>query len=161
MEPGARSALIRDVFREYVAARRELLAALERCAVKGWPDRVEAIRLAMRLQELLCYQELERLNYVIASATDGLLNSYTRVGRIREQLNDAWSRSDEEAPIAGNPAYAAIRNEIERSRPLLDSGGLEGPFEMARRDPEMIGAGNSFARSIYALDAKLSQSAQG
>ena len=43
VKTSARAKLVEDVFLRYLDARRAFNLALERCALKGWPDRGAAI----------------------------------------------------------------------------------------------------------------------
>ena len=73
METGVRAKLVEDVFHRYLEAQREMSLALQRCALKGWPDRRALIRNATHLQELF-YERLSlRLKHlVLRSASDDM-----------------------------------------------------------------------------------------
>jgi hypothetical protein len=48
-----------------------------------------------------------------------------------------------------------MQSEIERLQAIADPASVDGPFEMAKRDPELISAGNSLRDAIIALDREL------
>jgi hypothetical protein len=130
---------------------------LEHCALKGWPDRRAAICNATRFQEL-CYQRLNiRLNDLVRR--EGILTSgwesYTNTEKMHARLQDEWSDEEERALRLSNSNYALMRIEIERLQAIGDPATLDGPFEMARRDPELRSAGSLLDSTVRSLDREL------
>lgn len=158
MEIGPRSTLVWDVFNEYTSARREFFAALEQFAIKGSPDRSNAIRRVTRLQGLLCDQEVARLRYVLAISSDASMDSYTRVGVLRQRLTQDWTPSDEDSLSRNDPGYVALQREIETARSSSTGpADLDGPYEMVKRDAGFIAAANVYDQIVRALNGRLEQ----
>jgi hypothetical protein len=157
VERSERAALISDVVAQYLQASLELVAAVERCAAKGWPDRMTELRAATRTQQLLCDRELARLKYALATDSDATLESYTRIGFILRRLRDEWTSHDEQALREREPAYIAIETQIE-SMPRFDRE-LDEPLKMAQQDPEFHSALGRFNQAAQELDSLLDQRA--
>jgi hypothetical protein len=153
-----RATLVRDAFRQYLEALRGFQVVLERCSLKGWPDKKADLRTAFRIQELLYEQMAIRLNYLLTdgASEDATWNSCTSISKVQERLQEGWKDSDEETLSKSNGLYAAIQKEIDELRSILDSDGLTAPLKMARRDPEEIAAGHAISTRLRELDRQLS-----
>jgi hypothetical protein len=160
VEPGGivRAILVHDVFRQYLDARREFNVVLERCSVKGWPDKKADLRMSFRLQELFLERMALRLNHLQNSASeDAVWKSYTTTSAVHERVQEGWKDSDEETLAKKDAAYAALQKEIGDLTATLDPPGLEGPFQMVKGDSELIAAAHDFDRKVRALDGQLSE----
>jgi len=70
-------------------------------------------------------------------------------------VGENWTQEDENPLASRDPAYVAAQREIERLKPMIDSDGLEEPFRMAMRDPELIAAGWDLHAKVRVLDEQL------
>lgn len=158
VKPGARALLVEDVFRRYLEARQEFNLALERCSLKGWPDKKAAVRNATYLQELFYERLSVRLKHlVLRSGLDEIRwNEYTSTAKVHERLQGGWSESEEQALRLCDKAYARMQSEIAKLQATADPPALDGPFTMAKRDPELVSAGSKLDSTIRALDRELS-----
>jgi hypothetical protein len=158
LESRARATLLEEVFRRYLDARHEFNFLLERCTVKGWPDKKAALHVAIRLQELFLTREALRLSHLVQSSTVDVADwsSYTNMAMVHKRLEEDWNVREEEALRGSHPEYAALQREIESLQAVLDPVGLEGPFAMVRRDAEVIAAGWAFDRLVRSLERQLS-----
>jgi uncharacterized protein (DUF849 family) len=152
-ERSARVALIWDAFTQYMQALLEFFAAVEQCAVKGWPDRITELRAATRAQQLYCDQELARLKHTLAVDSECTLNSYTDFAPIFRRLREDWTTHDEEMLLANSPVYVSIQTEIRTMRRL--STELDGAIEMAKRDPELRSAAQKLKQTTRVLQERL------
>jgi hypothetical protein len=154
----ARATLVKAAFNDYLEALRGFQVVLERCSLKGWPDKRTDLRTAFRIQELLYEQMAMRLNYLLTddASDDATWNSCTSISKVQERLQEGWKDSDEETLSKSNVPYAAIQKEIGASKGVLDSVGLTAPLRMARRDPEEIAAGHAISTRLRELDRQLS-----
>jgi len=151
----ASPAVIRDAYLRYTEAKQDFFRVLERCALRGWPDRKVAIRNAVRLQELLSEQERLRLSYLEAcDSTDSVWQAPT-IAAVYKRLRDDWKADTETALLSGDAGYAALQQEIEQLQVKLDSEALTGPLEMAKRDEEFVAASRDLAHTTRALDGEL------
>jgi len=115
--------------------------ALQRCALKGWPDRRAGIDNAARVQELFLHI---RLNDLVRREGSGTLtwDSYTDTAKVHARLQEGWSDEEEQALRLSESTYHPMQSEIEKLQAIADPAALDGPYEMAKRDPELISAGN-------------------
>jgi len=153
-----RALLVEDVFRRSIEARLEFVAALERCALKGWPDRSAAIRSSSRMQQLFFERLSYRLKHLVlrSSTSDDIRwNEYTKTNKMHARVQSGWSVDEEEALLLCDKAYAQIQSEILKVEATTDPPALDGPFTMAKRDPELISAGWKLNNTILALDREL------
>lgn len=154
---GRRAALVLNAALQYVSAQRDFMVVLERCAIKGWPDKRDALRVAFRLQELYCEREALRLKHLENySLDDAAWDSYTSIPRVRKRLEEEWEPNDEEALSKNCPVYVAIQKQIEQLKAGSDPVGLEGPFDMVKGDPELLAAARLFEERHRRLDRTLS-----
>jgi hypothetical protein len=151
----ARSKRILDCFERFMLARREFLAVAEQCACKGWPDYSVAVRAATRLQYLFCDLEVSRLKYVLATASDEVLKAYGKISSIRPRLVEKWAESDENRLRREDLSYVELQEEIQKTRSQDEKALLEEPFEMAKKDPELIAAGHEFSQKWRLIDSEL------
>ena len=88
-----------EVFRRYIGSKLELLTIAERCSLKGWPDRTEALRNAFRLQQLYCEQELMRAEHIAATfkTFDGLRGPPTTLKAVDAIVHENWTDAREMA----------------------------------------------------------------
>jgi hypothetical protein len=158
VDRNVRSTLIQDVFTRYMLALGEFFAVVERCAIKGWPDRAAAIGRHIEVQRLFRDEEVSRLKYILGSDSDVVLESYCRIDLIRQRLRAGWTAGDEEALRASDPAYAALEERIQTATSTsLDPTGLDGPLEMAKKDYEVLRAIHTLKETYWALDRQLDQ----
>jgi hypothetical protein len=157
VKTGVRAKLVEEVFLRYLDARRAFNLALERCALKGWPDRSAAVRNAARLQELF-YEILSlRLKHlVLRSASNDIgWNEYTSTEKVQVRVQDGWSEHEEQTLRLRDTAYAQIQSEITKLQAAADPETLIEPFNMAKRDPELVSAGWRLNNTVLALDREL------
>jgi hypothetical protein len=153
----SRAKRIEEVFSRYLDARLAFCNALERCATKGWPDRVAVIRESTRLQELFFARLSARLAHlVLQNDSEGVAwNEYTNNLKVHERIQDFWSESEERALRSRDEAYVQLESRIAELQSVADPQALEEPFRMAKRDPELISAGWDLDRTVRALDEEL------
>ena len=157
MKTSGRAGLVEEVFFRYLDARRTFNLALERCALKGWPDRSAAIRNATQLQELYFSQLSARLTHLVLQEGSDDVNwlDYTNTFKVHERLQDRWSEHEEQTLRLSDSAYSQIESEISKREAAADPEILIEPFNMAKRDPELIAAGHELNDTTFALDRKL------
>jgi len=153
-----RSAIVCRIFLRYLDARIKFNAELERCALKGWPDRGASIRMATRGQERLLRRLAMRLSELAGREGPEAprWEVYTSTLKVHKALEDYWTEADEISMRAKHPSYAANEAEIIRIRKSSDPEAVREPFEMAKRDPELVAAGWSLDRTVRDLDLELS-----
>jgi hypothetical protein len=83
-------------------------------------------------------------------------NEYTSTAKVHERLQRGWSEDEEQALRLCEKAYARMQSEIAELQATADPPSLDGPFTMAKRDPELISAGSKLDSTIRALDQELS-----
>jgi hypothetical protein len=156
--PSVRATLVQEAFRQYLEALREFNVALERCSLKGWPDKKVVLRTAFRIQELISEQMALRLSHLLTrgASDDETWKSCTTISSVHKKLQEGWTVSDEEMLRQHDAAYYSVQREIEDLRVVLDSTGLDGPLTMAKRDPEYIAARHDIAKRLRELDRQLS-----
>jgi hypothetical protein len=135
--------------------------ALERCALKGWPDRKTPIRKATHMQELF-YERLSlRLKDLVqrSGLDDTRWTEYTSTKIVHVRVQDGWSEEEEQALRLCNKAYAQIQSEILKVEATTEPPALEEPFAMAKRDPELHSAWSMMNNTVLALDRELALSA--
>ena len=156
MEVRARADLIKDVFLRCQDARLEFNSALERCALKGWPDRSAAVRTATRLQELYFSQLSARLTHLVSRGDMGApWKEYATTAQVQGRVQEGWTEQEEAALRSYDAAYCQLQPKIDALEAIADSEAVDGPFEMAKRDPELIAAGWKLNNTVYALDQEL------
>jgi hypothetical protein len=156
--PNIRALLVEHVFHRFIEARVEFILALERCALKGWPDRRAAIRSNTHLQELF-YELLSlRLKHlVLRSASDNIgWSEYTTTEKVHVRVQDGWSEDEEQALRLCDKVYAQMQSEILKVTAATEPPALDGSFAMVKRDPELLSAWSRLNNSILALDRELS-----
>ncbi len=155
----ARAKLIQEVFLRSIDARLAFSRSLERCAIKGWPDKASDVRNTTRVQELFWSQLTARLNHLILLSgwDDAQWRQYTNTAMIQERLQDRWSEHDEQGLRLRNASYAQIYTAITELRAVSDPQALEEPLQMARRDPELIAAAWKLDNAVRALDEELAE----
>ena len=158
-QPSARAKLVEEVFVECINARLEFNQALERCAIKGWPDRVRPARIAARVQELYASQFSARLIYLVLEngLDDAEWSNYTSTAQVQERLQDRWSEHEEHSLRSRDMAYAKLEGEIAQLQAASDPEALEEPYSMAKRDPELIVAAWKLNNTVWELDRKLAR----
>jgi hypothetical protein len=156
-----RATLVRDVFQQCVDARLEFNAVLKRCAEKGWPDKKSAIAIAFRAQEAMLKRLIVRMNYLLqhGSFAEAGWSAYTTTALVQRRLQEGWTDSEEAALARSDPAYAALQDEIANVRTMVAPAALDDPYEMAKRDPELIAAGHELNDKVWELDKQLSRQA--
>ncbi|HEY8052929.1 MAG TPA: hypothetical protein VIE42_08985 [Steroidobacteraceae bacterium] len=134
------------------------MAIFERCAIKGWPDKKAALHRVFRIQELFCEREALRLNHLLCdSAYDhAVWKGYASISIVHDRLEGGWTNVEEQVLSSSDATYAAVQNEIENLNAANDPVALEGPFRMARRDPELIAATHNLENKVRELDVQLS-----
>ena len=159
--PHSRAVFIQGIFREFFDARLEFNVVFERCALKGWPDRKAAIRTSFRLQELFYARETLRLHHLVSRSAshEAAWQSYGGLNAVLERLQEGWTAADEVALLKRNAKYSAMQTEIQDLQAVLDSPGLERPFEMVKRDPELITAAHELQRKSRGLNERLALTA--
>jgi hypothetical protein len=140
---------IRDIFRQYIEAKREFGAVAERCLLKGWPDRKAAVQSMSRLGNLVSEIELLRFEYLMSTVPvdAAVLKSFAC---IFDRLHKGWRDSEEVALREKNPTYRDVSRELEAAEAAKAAGdptALDGPFAGARGDPE-------YRNAFTALDKK-------
>ena len=129
---------IRDIFRQYIEAKREFGAVAERCLLKGWPDRKTAIQSMSRLGSLVADIELLRFEHLM-SAVPLDATALKSFAAIFDRLDKDWADSEEIVLREKNPTYRAVSRELEAAKATkaaLDPTALDGPFAGAKGDPE-------------------------
>ncbi len=151
---------IRDIFCDYLKAMREFLEVFERCIVRGWPDRKDAISVTTRIAYLNCDVQRWRLDYL---CEQGLLElkAHQSLSAIFDRLNKQWTDDEEAALKAKHVPYrgAVTNRDVERAQ--LDPEALEGPFGDIERDQEYLTARESLRLKAKSLDAQLQQLMSG
>lgn len=153
----ARALLVEDVFHRFIEARVEFILALEGAALKGWPDRRAAIRSNTQLQQFF-YELLSlRLKHLVlrSASEDVRWNEYTSTEKVHVRVQDGWSEDEEQALRLCDKAYARIQDEILKVKATTDPPALDGPFTMAKRDPELLSAWSKLNNTVLALDREL------
>ena len=116
------------------------------------------MKTSTELQELFFLQLSARLAHLVllsgAEATDW--NKYTNTLQVHERLQYFWTGDEEAELLRRDPSYALIPTRISALQAIADPGGLEEPFRMAKRDPELIAAAWEFDRRVRELDRELS-----
>jgi hypothetical protein len=155
--PSERALLVHDVFHRCVDARIRFNEALMRCARKGWPDKSGAIDTAFKAQEGMLKRLGVRLSYLVRehACTDAEWHSYTTTALVHTRVQEDWKEQDEAALVKSDPQYSALNQEIEELRRKADPDGLEGPYRMALRDPELVDAGWALDRQVRQFDQEL------
>ncbi len=127
-----------EIFRRYTESKLELFSIAERCSLKGWPDRREALRNAFRLQQLFCEQELRRAEHIAAASrtSGGSPRLPTTLNVIDEMVHQSETDLEEKALRQADPRYEALAGEIEECRAASDRTATEGPLKAAQSDPE-------------------------
>jgi hypothetical protein len=98
-----------DVFRRYVESKLELMATAEKCSLKGWPDRSDALRNTFRLQRLYCEQELRRAEYLAATLkTTDSESVPTTLRALDAMVNKDWTDLEEKALRQTETHYDAL-----------------------------------------------------
>ena len=154
---GSRAKLVEDVFLRCIDARLAFNHELERCAIKGWPDRRAPARTAARIQELYFSQLSARLSHLVLQngSDDTAWNAYTNTAKVQERLQEGWTERDERALRSRDSAYVRIESEIVALQAIADPEALDGPYAMAKRDPELIAAGWKLNNTVWELDREL------
>jgi hypothetical protein len=153
-ERGDRESLVLEVFEEYLEAFRSLQFVLERCLLKGWPDKNEALRATIRAQLGFCDQEWLRLKWIQHHSSFG---DWTRLSHIRTRLITNWTDAEQQALLESDPRYAASENEIASIRARHNPDDVGGAYQMAARDPEFRAAMEDFKRTIRSLESRLAR----
>lgn len=151
-----RAALVLSAARQYLYGQRELVQTMERCAIKGWPDRKAALSVAFRIQHLFHERELLRLEYLSHQTSPDLWRSFTSISLVRERLQQAWKADDEETLRRSEAGYVAVQKEIDDLQRVLDPVALDGPLNMAKRDPEVSTLARALERKLRDFDKQLS-----
>ena len=147
-----RAALVLSAARQYLYGQRELVQTMERCAIKGWPDRKAALSVAFRIQHLFHERELLRLEYLSHQTSPDLWRSFTSISLVRERLQQAWKADDEETLRRSEAGYVAVQKEIDDLQRVLDPVALDGPLNMAKRDPEVSTLARALERKLRDFD---------
>lgn len=157
MKTSARAKLVGEVFSTCLDARREFNVALERCAIKGWPERVQAARTAAKVQELFFSQLAARLTHLTLEnpSDDTEWSTYTSTAQVQERLQGRWGEQEELALRLRDKTYAQIESEIATLQAIADPEALDEPYRMAKRDPELIAAGWKLNNTVWELDRAL------
>jgi hypothetical protein len=158
VKPETRALLVEGVFLRFIEARVEFILALERCTLKGWPDKRAAIRSNTHLQQLF-YELLSlRLKHIVlrSASDDSGWNEYTSTEKVHVRVQDGWSEDEEQALRLCDNAYAQIQSEILKVKATADPSALDGPFAMVKRDPELLSAWSRLNNTVLALDRELS-----
>lgn len=147
-----------EVFSRYVDSKREFWAIVERCSIRGWPDRQAALRNAFRLQELFCDCEYLRFEYLISAERRSggtMLKAPFSISSISKRCNENWMDVEEKGLTESNPNYAIVVREIEACEAAMDRGALDGPFRAAQQDSEYIDARKALAETLRECDRDL------
>jgi hypothetical protein len=155
----ARAKLVEGIFLRYIDARIAFCFALQRCAIKGWPDRRALVTQSTRAQELFFAQLSARLNHLVrhAGSDDTQWNKYRTTNEVHERLWEYWSEQEKEALKLRDPAYGELQRAISELQAISDPDALTEPFKMAKRDPELIAAGWELNNIALALDRELAE----
>ena len=146
--------VLAGVFRKYSEAHREFLEVMQRCCLKGWPDRKPGIVNACELQRLFNEQQALRFEYWLASGQSDE-GAWVSVNSISRRLRQDWGPLEEQALSGSNARYREIAAEIERRQAALDSDVIREPLDAARRDPEYVAALSSIQEALRQLDSQL------
>jgi hypothetical protein len=146
-------------YRRYMESNREYNKVVERCSLKGWPDRKVALRNAFKLQALLYDQQELRLDHLTNAfdPKDAVWKSFTSVSAIFKRLNEDWSDAEEEALKRSSPSYTVLLTAIKECQSLMDPDALDGPFLAAQRDPEYRAAGAAHYDVLQELNDELAK----
>lgn len=157
MTTSTRAKLVEEVFLSYLDARRVFNLTLERCALKGWPDRSAAITNAARLQELYYSQLSARLTHLVLQngPNEAMWNDYTTTLKVHERLQDHWCEPEEHLLRLRDARYGQIESDITKLEAAADPETLIEPFNMAKRDRELVAASHDLSNTTCALDRKL------
>jgi hypothetical protein len=94
---------------------------------------------------------------VLRSASDDIgWNEYTSTEKVHVRVQDGWSEDEEQALRLCDNVYAQMQSEILKVTATTDPPALDGPFEMAKRDPELLSAWSRLNNTVLALDRELS-----
>jgi hypothetical protein len=159
VKPDARAKLVEGVFLRYLDARREFSLALERCAIKGWPDRRTAVRTSARVQGLFFSQLAARLTHLVCEhgLNDAMWSGYTTTLQVHDRVQELWSEQEEQTLRLRDAAYAQMQCEISELQSVVAPVALDEPFKMAKRDPELVVAGWKLNNATLAFDRELAQ----
>ena len=150
-----RDSELREVFREYTQAKRELLAVTIRCYLKGWPDRKAAVEELAKMSELVMEQESLRFDYVLSCARVET-GEWKSLETILHRLSTHWKDSDEVELEATSPAYRELTSRFAMAAPT-DKAALDGPGKAAQADREWQLAVHAFNKRHDELDVRLSR----
>ena len=147
---------VRNILSEYVEARKTYLVSSERCLLKGWPDRKQAVSNSTRLKILQGEAELMRFDFLMSSGLDA-----TAVCRSLESIMDRlythWTDAEDAALKHKNPSYRELARQLENADAARDPGALDGPFAAARGDPEYLAAAETLRMKYSELDKQLTK----
>jgi hypothetical protein len=156
-ERSRRGNLVGAVFLKSVDARREFSRTLSRCALKEWPDRAEKIRHNQEFAELQ-FQQLEARARFVSQHCDQETDSWadsTSTANAQGRIQEGWCDSEEQQLRSLDAAYIQICGRLDELLATADSEALDGPFTMAKRDPELISAAWKLDGIVRALDSEL------
>jgi len=157
MEPPAKVPTeVREIFRQYVGDKRDLIDVSGKFYLKGWPDRKDAIAMMVAAGHLNCDIELVRFEYL----TDRRLvtrEACQSLSGIEDRIFKEWTTTDENALAESSTRYRQILAELGSERFNLQRMDLAGPGDDASRDPEYLRAVEENHRKYWALDARLKE----
>ena len=146
---------LREIFREYIQAKRELLEVTVRCYLKGWPDRKAAVEDLAKMSGLVMEEELLRFDYLLGRARVETAE-WTSLKNLVRRLSNQWEDSDEVELKATNPAYRELLTRLAAATPI-DKSALDGPGKGARADREWQNAIHAFDEKHDELDSRLTR----
>lgn len=147
---------VRDVFREYIEAKREFLAVTDRCSLKGWPDRKSVLEDFSKMCAFVIEQEVLRFDYMLSGvpveaavwkSLEGILN----------RISKDWKDSDESGLAAKSAAYRDVSKQLAAAEAIVDKAALDGPFKGTQGDPEWKNAVRVFNDKRSELDKRLAR----
>jgi hypothetical protein len=151
-----------EVFRRYIGSKLELLTIAERCSLKGYPDRREALRNAFRLQQLYGEQELMRAEHIAVTlkTSDDSRRPPTTLKAVDAMVHENWTDAHEKALRQTDQRYKGLASAIEQCRAASIPGATEGPLKAAQWDPEYQQARKAAQETVVDCDRLLKSGAK-
>jgi hypothetical protein len=153
----SRKMTVERAFRQYIEAMFEYLSRSETRLVRGWPDKKEVIREALRILELANRRIELRFEYLLKGhdADDAIWSSFANIASLWRRLDDEWQSSEEVMLKKVSPAYVSLKAETDRLQASLDKSTLDGLFRDAQRDGEYLDALRHMQDRLRELDKEL------
>jgi hypothetical protein len=145
---------VRSILSEYVAAKKTYIVTSERCLLKGWPDRKQAIRNSTRLLLLQGEAELMRFDSLAGYQRDIAILCKS-LESIIDRLYKHWTEAEDIVLRQNNPSYVELVRQLELADAARDPAALDGPLAAARGDPEYLAAAEAMRMKYFELNERL------